>query len=100
MDGIPEVNRNQSIASDSTAGAPPPPTEVKIRTMRSDLEGLAASGGGLPKFESVKVSGLSIDSKLSIAAIKKNGALMTIVITVVAVIVLGILGYVAYRILG
>lgn len=40
--------------------APPPPSEVKVRTMRSDLASMAKSGGGLPKFESVKVEGGSV----------------------------------------
>lgn len=37
--------------------APPPPPEVKMRTMRSDLAAMAKSGGGVPRFESVKVAG-------------------------------------------
>jgi hypothetical protein len=39
--------------------APPPPIEVKIRTMSGDIAMMAASGGGLPQFENVKVSGIS-----------------------------------------
>jgi hypothetical protein len=41
--------------------APPPPSEVKIRTMRSDLESMRKSGGGAPKFQNVTVSGLSLE---------------------------------------
>ncbi len=41
--------------------APPPPSEVKIRTMRSDLESMRKSGGGPAKFQNVVVSGLSIE---------------------------------------
>lgn len=42
-------------------GAPPPPSEIKIRTMRSDLASMRSSGGGMPKFQNVNVSGLSIE---------------------------------------
>lgn len=45
--------------SDTVVTAAPPPAEVKIRTMRSDLESMAKSGGGLPRFQTVKVPGLS-----------------------------------------
>ena len=100
MEGIPEINRNQSTAQDSVTGAPPPPTEVKIRTMNSDLSGMAASGGGLPKFENVKVSGLSLAKKDdNITTQKKNNAIMAVVITAGAVVLLGVLGYIAYTIL-
>jgi len=43
--------------------APPPPSEVKIRTMRSDINSMMQSGGGAPSFENVSVSGLSMDTK-------------------------------------
>ena len=39
--------------------APPPPSEVKIRTMKSDLAMLAASGGGLPHYANIKVDKLT-----------------------------------------
>ncbi len=48
-------------AENNSAGAPPPPAEVKVRTMRSDLESMTKSGGGLPQFENVKVAGLAIE---------------------------------------
>lgn len=44
----------------SAPSAPPPPSEVKVRTMRSDLDSMARSGGGLPRFENVKIENLSI----------------------------------------
>jgi hypothetical protein len=40
---------------------PPPPSEVKIRTMRSDIESMMQSGGGAPSYQAVPVSGLSLD---------------------------------------
>jgi hypothetical protein len=36
--------------------APPPPAEVKVRTLRSDLASIAASGGGLPHYANVKIA--------------------------------------------
>ena len=43
--------------------APPPPSEVKIRTMRSDIESMMQSGGGAPSYRNVSVSGLSLDKE-------------------------------------
>ena len=42
---------------------PPPPLEVKIRTMRSDIESMMKSGGGAPAFQNVAVSGLSMEKE-------------------------------------
>jgi len=42
-------------------GVPPPPAEVKVRTMQSDLESMAKSGGGLPQFQNVSVAGLQVE---------------------------------------
>jgi hypothetical protein len=39
---------------------PPPPAEVKVRTMRSDIEGIAKAGGGLPQFKTVAVEGMGL----------------------------------------
>jgi hypothetical protein len=99
MDGLPDINRNQTtLPQESVSSATPAPTEVKIRTMRSDIAGLTASGGGLPKFENIKVSGLSLDAKTDAVAAAKSGAFMAVVITVVALIILGVIGYFGYRI--
>ena len=74
--------------------APPPPSEVKVRTMRSDLESMAQSGGGLPKFQSVKMEGLvAVQEK---GGEKKNGAVIVLAV-IAAAVVLGLLGYFAYR---
>ena len=43
----------------SSANVPPPPAEVKVGTMRSDVEGITKMGGGLPQFKSVAVAGAS-----------------------------------------
>ena len=100
MNGIPEIRPGQtSYEEPQAASAPPPPTEVKIRTMRSDLAGLTASGGGLPKFENVKVAGLSLDTKMDTTVAHQRNAVLMIAITCIALIILGVLGYFGYKIL-
>jgi len=101
MDDVPQINTGQPIEEHAVvAGAPPPPTEVKIRTMKSDIAGLAASGGGMPHFENIKVSGLSLEKGIDTPeAVHKNNAIIAILITIIAVAVLGTLAYFAYRIL-
>ncbi len=37
----------------------PPPPEVKLRTMKSDLESVARSGGGLPQYQNIKAPNLA-----------------------------------------
>lgn len=49
--GFGEKGKDEEIISN----VPPPPVEVKVRTMQSDLDEMAKSGGGLPRFEAVKV---------------------------------------------
>ncbi|HUC31310.1 MAG TPA: hypothetical protein VMR99_01315 [Candidatus Paceibacterota bacterium] len=44
-----------------TNAPPPPPSEIKIRTMRSDIDSMMKSGGGAPSFQNVAVSGLSLE---------------------------------------
>lgn len=46
-----------------TTAPPPPPSEVKIRTMRSDIEAMMRSGGGSPVFQNVPVSGLTMEKE-------------------------------------
>lgn len=79
---------------------PPPPSEVKVRTMRSDLASMAKSGGGLPQFESVKVANLSLGKKAVESAArqegKKNGAMITLAV-IAGLAVVGLLGYLTYR---
>lgn len=108
MDGLPEINRNQPTREEEkkiSTKALPPPVEVKIRTMKSDVAGLAASGGGMPHFENVSVPGLSLNSKgdqpsAAFDSGKKSQPLVIAVITIVALIVLGALIYFAYKIIG
>jgi hypothetical protein len=83
--------------------APPPPTEVKIRTMKSDIAMMAASGGGgVPQFENVHVAGLATqnESKQDAAtnAVRANSKsnLLLIVVLVVALIALAVIGWFVY----
>lgn len=101
MDGIPEINRNQPRQDDAVVNVTPPPTEVKIRTMRSDVASMHESGGGLPKFQNVKVSGLALEKAPAEnpTAAHKSSALTAVIITIIALAVLGILIYFGYRIL-
>jgi hypothetical protein len=46
--------------------APPPPSEVKIRTMRSDIDSMMKSGGGAPTYRNVSITGLSLDEKFKV----------------------------------
>ena len=90
------VNNTGSLPS-----APPPPPEVKVRTMRSDLESMAASGGGLPRFENVPVSGLSLEKatvggKRDESSAKSHLATYMVIIAALAIVIGGI--YIAYRI--
>ena len=77
-----------------TPSAPPPPAEVKIRTMKSDLASMAKSGGGLPTFETVRLN----DSRVSQASPGASGKPKTLVIIIAAVAVVAVvlIGYVAY----
>lgn len=78
--------------------APPPPSEVKIRTMQSDIAELAASGGALPKFENVKISGLSAkkESASSTARAESKNNLLLIFALIIVVAVLAIVGWLVY----
>jgi hypothetical protein len=50
-----------SNSQNNVIGVPPPPAEVKVRTMKSDIESMAKSGGGLPQFQNVSVAGLRVE---------------------------------------
>jgi len=89
-------------------GAPPPPPEVKVRTMRSDLESMAKSGGGAPRFQNVAVAGLATQNEPSQAgegaaqqsasAAPKKSLLGPILVVIVALVAVAVVGYFAYTI--
>jgi hypothetical protein len=101
MDGI---GNNRFVSSpfastESAPTAPPPPSEVKVRTMRGDLESMAKSGGGVPRFQSVKVEGLSLGKKLEerVGGAKGKSNAILILAALLGVVMLALLGYLAYR---
>ncbi len=71
--------------------APPPPQEVKVRTLKSDLASIAASGGGLPRYENVKISRTEQQQKSA------SNPLMVIVVIVLLLIIFLIAGYFVYQ---
>lgn len=99
----------EKVELPETPSAPPPPAEVKIRTMRSDLESMARSGGGMPQFQNIAVPGLSLGNgaqgKNAVAAAavrtaaapKRNGLVVTLVVIAVLAAV-ALVGYAAYQI--
>lgn len=91
MDEIP--------AGTSVATAPPPPSEVKVRTMKSDIAMLSASGGGMPRFESVKVKGLAAPTETPtvVAKTESKSNLLLIIVLVVAVAALAVVGWFVYK---
>jgi hypothetical protein len=72
--------------------APPPPQEVKVRTLKSDLASIAASGGGLPRYENVKISRTGPQQQKS-----TTNPLMMIIVIVLLLIILSIGGYFVYQ---
>ncbi|MBI4087729.1 MAG: hypothetical protein HY434_02785 [Candidatus Liptonbacteria bacterium] len=90
-----EQNPNQSLPN-----VPPPPLEVKVRTLRSDLESMAKSGGAVPQFQTVKGPSLAdFEKQVADATEKPANKTKTIVVAVLAILLtLGIV-YFSYQIL-
>ncbi len=79
---------------------PPPPPEVKVRTLRSDLESMAKSGGAAPQFESVKAPSLvnlAQDRKVSEGK-GISSEFVTVVVTLLAIALTVAIAYFAYQI--
>jgi len=77
------------------SGVPPPPQEVKVRTLKSDLESMAKSGGGLPQFQSVPVS-LSASTGGEEQS-KRRIRTFFVVAAIAAVVAAAAVVYLAYR---
>jgi hypothetical protein len=73
--------------------APPPPQEVKVRTLKSDLASIAASGGGLPRYENVKITHTEQQQK------NATNPLVVIVVIVLLLIIFSIAGYFVYQLI-
>ena len=100
---------NTSGFQGNIPGAPPPPSEVKVRTMRSDLESMTRSGGGAPRFENVAVTGLTMQDgapRAAGTAAGQGGAVGTslrsllgpVLVIIVAIVALAVVGYFAYTV--
>jgi hypothetical protein len=96
-----------SMGQNTASSVPPPPAEVKVRTMKSDLEALAKNGGALPQFRSVPVEGLSLSKaqsrnssqpQVNPSLLKKSDALWGVIaLAVGALLVLIWFGYTAFK---
>lgn len=87
--------------------APPPPPEVKVRTMRSDIDEMGKNGGSLPHFHVVTVKGLTptkarmVETAVPLAAsggttTGTNKAAVAAVV-IIAIAAIALLVYLAYR---
>ena len=91
-----DISGNSNLSAETLTGAPPPPQEVKVRTMASDLASMAQSGGGLPQFENVKIAGVSNRPQDPQETARKTSLGVAILAIVVLVIVL-VAGFVLYQ---
>lgn len=73
-----------------------PPPEVRVRTLRTDLESMAKSGGALPQFQAVKAPRLPSALGATASGGEKN-KLMTAIIALVAIALLGAVAFLAYQ---
>jgi flagellar basal body-associated protein FliL len=87
-----------SVPSESFANIPAPTAEVKVRTMKSDLASLAATGGGMPQFNKVNVEGLSISKtgRIVPGSKKNNKSILVLLIVLVALAVLAAVIWLGY----
>ena len=67
--------------------APPPPAEVKVRTLKSDLASIAVSGGGLPKYQNVKIAEREGDKSKNITGLVTTIAIIVLFAIIVAIAV-------------
>jgi len=67
--------------------APPPPQEVKVRTLKSDLASIAASGGGLPKYQNVKIAETPAQKERNLKGLVTTIAIVVLFAIIVAVAV-------------
>jgi hypothetical protein len=67
--------------------APPPPQEVKVRTLKSDLASIAASGGGLPKYQNVKIAETPAQKERNLKGLVTTVAIVVLFAIIVAVAV-------------
>ena len=93
MPDYPEQNFNQP-----TAYVPPPPSEVSVRTMESDVRTMALSGGNFPQAEKVSVThSVKYNAMGQATDFKPKSSALVVLIWVFAILLfLGALGYFLY----
>lgn len=85
---------NQAPANNNVAKVPPPPIDVAIRTLESDLASFALTGGTKPKAQMV-----SLEPSAYTASKNASGSLVRrFIVMIVALLVLAGIGYAGYRI--
>jgi predicted RND superfamily exporter protein len=89
-------SQNGNLSAETLTGAPPPPQEVKVRTMQSDLVSMAESGGGLPRYQNVKIAGASVAAQDTQKTARKT-SLVVAILSIVAVLIVLVAGYFAYQ---
>ncbi len=94
--GAPRVPQSESF--DASPSVPPPPPEVKVRTMKSDLESMARSGGAAPQFQSVKAPVIPVAEARIVASEEKVKPVWMVVMIVLAVSLLAAIAYFAYQV--
>ncbi|MGB7958072.1 MAG: hypothetical protein WCF77_04525 [Minisyncoccia bacterium] len=79
------------MADQNTLGAlpsaPPPPQEVKVRTLKSDLASIAQSGGGLPRYQDVKIAQTPAQKAKNLTGLITVVAIIVLVAVIVAIAV-------------
>ncbi len=91
-DGLVNKNSNNEAfqSTDVLSTAPPPPSEVKVRTMRSDIDSMAKSGGGMPSYTNVKIAGAPA------ARAPRQGHLIGILVTLIILAIVAAAGWFVY----
>jgi hypothetical protein len=86
-----------------SSSVPPPPAEVKVRTMKSDIEGVAQAGGGMPQFKTVAVEGMGLPNSriggVPRAAGASSGSRFPWWILAIVLVVFGILVWFGYALI-
>jgi hypothetical protein len=97
MDGIQNENQKEAAFS---ASVPPPPPEVKIRTLESDIESITQSGGVATMPRLVKAPPIVDKTDLGAKKAKPSSGAAGIIIAAVAFIVFAAAAFVAYKYLS
>ena len=86
--------------ADLGPSVPPPPPEVKIRTLKSDLESMSESGGGQPQFKSVKAPVIPIEKKPKSSGPRAKPLSIetgTFVVVLIAIVLLAAIAFFSYQ---